>query len=69
MQQKTFKYDRCIKNETVITAVYFKYSGGIEFDIQRDEKYIVIGLKGSSLLLVEAIKDLMANVCYVVDFL
>lgn len=68
MQEKTFKYDRCNENEFVITGVYFKYSGGIDIDIERDDNYIVIKLKGSSFLLVEAIKDLMANVCYVVDF-
>lgn len=68
MQEKTFKYDRCSQNETLILAVYFKYSGGIDIDIVRDDNYIVIKLNGSSLLLIEAIKDLMANVCYVVDF-
>ena len=67
MQEKTFKYDRCNENEIVITGVYIKYSGGIDIDIERDDNYIVIKLKGSSLLLLEAVKDLMANVCYVVD--
>ncbi len=67
MQEKTFKYDRCNENETVVTGVYVKYSGGIDIDIERDDNYIVIKLKGSSLLLLEAVKDLMANVCYVVD--
>lgn len=68
MQEKTFKYDRCAKNEIIISAVYFKYSGGVDIDIERDDNYIVVKLNGSSLLVVEAIKDLMANVCYVVDF-
>lgn len=68
MQEKAFKYDRCNENEIVVTGVYFKYSGGIDIDIERDDNYIVIKLKGSNFLLVEAIKDLMANVCYVVDF-
>lgn len=68
MQEKTFKYDRCIKNETVVSAIYLKYSGGIDICIEREDDYIVIKLNGSSLLLIEAIKDLMANVCYVVDF-
>lgn len=67
MQEKTFKYDRCDKNENITTAVYFKYSGGIQFEIIRDDKFIEVNLSGSSELILEAIKDLMANICYVAD--
>lgn len=67
MQGQTFKYDRCDKNENVITGVYFKYSGGIDINVSRDDDYIYVELSGPDELLVEAIKDLMANICYIVD--
>ena len=67
MQDKTFKYDRCDKNESVITGVFFKYSGAIEINVSRDDDYIYVKLSGAEELQIEAIKDLMANICYVVD--
>lgn len=68
MQNKAFKYDRCDENESIITAIFFRYSGGIDFHVERDDQYIYVNLSGREDLVIEAIKDLMVNICYTIDF-
>ncbi len=68
MQEKIFVYPRCPENERLTTAIYFKYSGGIEIECNRDESEISLRLIGAPLIALEAIKDLMANVCYLNDY-
>ncbi len=67
MQEKIFVYPRCPENERLTTALYFKYSGGIEIECDRSESEISLKLIGTSPIALEAIKDLMANVCYLIE--
>ena len=67
MPKKIFVYPRCPENERLTAAIYFKYSGGILIELERDDDEITMMVDGHSPVLYEAIKDLMANLCYLVD--
>ncbi len=64
MQEKVFRYPRIEPNEKLTSAICIKYAGGVDIEIKRSDEEISLKLSGSDLLVYEAVKDLMANVCY-----
>lgn len=68
MQEKIFTFPRVIENEKLISAICVTYSGGIEIEIIRSDDEISLSLSGTDFIVFEAMKDLMANLCYLKEY-